>query len=101
MSTDAARVFIELYGNARVPASTWASVRKRFNHLIRYIYYFLTFLPRFDWLASNNRSITDKQGLLGQLVDVSQLKFRERDDIEAVFKFWDNDNKHFDIDKLW
>jgi dynein assembly factor 3 len=37
-------------------------------------------------------------------VDMSQLKFKERDMLEAIFKFWRNPNREkdvFDIEKAW
>ncbi|KAJ1557008.1 Dynein assembly factor 3, axonemal, partial [Nowakowskiella sp. JEL0078] len=37
----------------------------------------------------------------GKLVDISKLKFRERDDLESVFKYWHDPNKKFDAKLLW
>lgn len=35
-------------------------------------------------------------------LDLSQLKFRERDDLEAIFKAWRRaDDKAFDVRRLW
>ena len=47
------------------------------------------------------RAMTDGAGVLGKLIDFSGLKFRERDDIEFVFKFWRDQAKQFDAKSLW
>lgn len=48
------------------------------------------------------RTVTDEKGFLASLVDFSQLKFRERDDLEFTLNFWrQDDKKKFDIQALW
>lgn len=51
--------------------------------------------------ASMCRVVTDNKGFLSSVFDFSQLKFKERDDLEFVFKFWLDESKRFDIDALW
>nr|KAJ3421420.1 Dynein assembly factor 3, axonemal [Polyrhizophydium stewartii] len=45
--------------------------------------------------------MTDEKGLLGKLIDFSALRFRERDDIEFVLKFWRDTTRPFDAQALW
>lgn len=47
--------------------------------------------------------VTDEKGPLQPYIDLSQLRFRERDDLEFVFKFWRNigNKKKFDAKLLW
>ena len=47
------------------------------------------------------RVITDSKGPLAKLIDFGALKFRERDDLEFVFKFWRDSKKPFDAKALW
>lgn len=51
----------------------------------------------------NDRVITDSKGPLSKLIDFGALKFRERDDLEFVFKFWrESETKRpFDVKVLW
>ena len=36
------------------------------------------------------------------MFDLSALKFKERDQLEAIFKFWrSSDDRAFDISKFW
>ncbi|KAI9361161.1 hypothetical protein DFJ73DRAFT_41600 [Zopfochytrium polystomum] len=46
------------------------------------------------------RIVTDGCGPLSSHFDFSWLKFRERDDIEAVLKFWRGDGRSYDIAQL-
>ncbi|KAJ3245595.1 Dynein assembly factor 3, axonemal [Chytriomyces hyalinus] len=44
----------------------------------------------------------DNKGPLASLFSLNLLKFRDRDDLEVVFKFWRDDaKKAYDIEKLW
>ncbi|KAJ3237711.1 Dynein assembly factor 3, axonemal [Chytriomyces hyalinus] len=44
----------------------------------------------------------DSKGPLASLFNLNLLKFRDRDDLEVVFKFWRDDvKKAYDIEKLW
>ena len=80
--TERAELFLECYGNLMIRQKTANWLQTVSSDLIRVV--------------------TDGKGLLGSLVDVSQLKFRERDDIEFVFKFWrDAQNKSFQASQLW
>ena len=47
------------------------------------------------------RCVTDGEGPLAKLFDFRHLKFRERDDLEFVFKFWRDQKRGFDAAKLW
>ncbi len=51
----------------------------------------------------NDSVITDSKGPLSKLIDFGALKFRERDDLEFVFKFWrESETKRpFDVKVLW
>ncbi|EGF76589.1 hypothetical protein BATDEDRAFT_28431 [Batrachochytrium dendrobatidis JAM81] len=76
-----AELFLECYGNLliRKKTATWINA------------YTLPLI----------RAMTDGAGVLGKLIDFSGLKFRERDDIEFVFKFWRDQAKQFDAKSLW
>lgn len=53
---------------------------------------------------SRDTQVTDPDLIkeLFPLVDISQLKFKEHDELEAIFKFWRNpDPKFFPIAELW
>ncbi|KAJ3052228.1 Dynein assembly factor 3, axonemal, partial [Rhizoclosmatium hyalinum] len=44
----------------------------------------------------------DSAGPLAPLFNFSHLRFKDRDDLEVVFKFWRDDSKKaYEIDKLW
>ncbi|KAJ3293134.1 asparagine-linked glycosylation protein [Rhizoclosmatium sp. JEL0117] len=44
----------------------------------------------------------DSAGTLAPLFNFSHLRFKDRDDLEVVFKFWRDDSKKaYEIDKLW
>jgi len=50
------------------------------------------------------RTITDydeSKSKLSKIIDVSNLKFRERDDLEFVFKFWRSPKNNYEILKYW
>jgi hypothetical protein len=34
-------------------------------------------------------------------LDLSSLKYRERDDLESTFRFWTDSQKQFPVEKLW
>ena len=59
----------------------------------------------FNWILERSsdliRVVTDGKGPLAELIDFSQLKFRERDDIEFVFKYWRDTSRKFDGPLLW
>ncbi|KAJ3285502.1 Dynein assembly factor 3, axonemal [Borealophlyctis nickersoniae] len=74
-------LFLELYGNILVREKTAAFIREQASQLIRVV--------------------TDGTGLLSKIMDFSQLKFRERDDLEFVFKFWRDEKRSFDVVRLW
>jgi dynein assembly factor 3 len=78
-------LYLELYGNVLMRSHTSHYVKDKANELIR--------------------MITDPDGLMKQIlpfVDVSLLKFKERDMLEGIFKFWRNsDNKTIDIQQHW
>ncbi|KAI8915779.1 hypothetical protein EDD86DRAFT_196799 [Gorgonomyces haynaldii] len=78
---DRIELFLECYGNLLVREKTHQFIVEQAKELIRIV--------------------TDGKGLLGQICDFSQLKFRERDDIEFVLQFWRDSKKSFDGPKLW
>ena len=78
---DRADLFLEVYGNTLVRDKTAQFIKQESSKLIR--------------------CLTDQKGPLSSILDFSHLKFRERDDLEFVFKFWRDEKKSFDISKLW
>ncbi|KAL7747463.1 hypothetical protein RI367_007219 [Sorochytrium milnesiophthora] len=81
-----AQLFLELYGNGLIRGRSASYVCDQAKHL--------------------TRLVTDQTGCLSGLVRFDRLKFRERDDLESVFKFWQQTegsrgHKVFDIVKLW
>ncbi|XP_043915185.1 dynein axonemal assembly factor 3 [Protopterus annectens] len=77
-------LYLELHGNSLIRSQTAAYLQEKAQFLIKCITnldYFQCRLPA---------------------VDVSALKFKERDQLEAIFKFWRNpDLKIFQMDKMW
>lgn len=49
------------------------------------------------------KTLTDDnfKSQLSRIVDLSRLKYRERDDIEFVVNFWNNEKKNLDCAALW
>ncbi|XP_042200968.1 dynein axonemal assembly factor 3 [Callorhinchus milii] len=77
-------LLLELFGNSLIRSQTAAYLQEKANLFIRYV--------------------TDPDYLQEKmpLVDLSALKFKERDLLEGTFKFWRNpDQKVFQINKLW
>ena len=75
-----ANLFLEVYGNVKV--------QERTN---RYI----------EQLGQRLRAlVTDGRGCLEEIVELSLLKYRERDELEDVFKSYSRSNP-FDINSLW
>jgi dynein assembly factor 3 len=58
-----------------------------------------------DWIQEKAtdliRVMTDNEGTLSEVIDFGNLKFRERDDIEFVLKFWRDTSRNFDGPALW
>ncbi|KNE62527.1 hypothetical protein AMAG_07739 [Allomyces macrogynus ATCC 38327] len=75
-----AELYLELYGCLFLRQKTHEWLRSKINDLIRIV--------------------TDAQDTLGALMIFNALRFRERDDIEFVFKFWKSTSV-FQLDKLW
>ncbi|XP_013908754.1 PREDICTED: dynein assembly factor 3, axonemal isoform X1 [Thamnophis sirtalis] len=76
--------FLELMGNTHLRSQTAAYLQEKAALFIRYI--------------------TDSDFQLANLpvLDFSALKFRERDQLEAIFQFWRNpDPQAFQIKQLW
>lgn len=77
-------LFLELYGNLLVRQQSVEYVQKMSNEFIKMV-------TDFDYLEKRLPCI-----------DMSQLKFKERDFMEGIFKFWRNkDLKTFDVEKMW
>ncbi|KAH6561236.1 hypothetical protein BASA50_000242 [Batrachochytrium salamandrivorans] len=74
-------LFLECYGNLLLRKKTSSWINSQSSSLIR--------------------AMTDGTGILGKMIDFSNLKFRERDDIESVLKFWRDEKKSFDAKSLW
>ncbi|XP_078286556.1 dynein axonemal assembly factor 3 isoform X1 [Rhinoraja longicauda] len=77
-------LFLELFGNSLIRSQTATYLQQSADNFIHYV--------------------TDLDCLEKKLpmVDMCSLKFKERDQLEAIFKFWrDPDAKMFQISKLW
>uniref|UniRef100_A0A8C4Q253 Dynein axonemal assembly factor 3 n=1 Tax=Eptatretus burgeri TaxID=7764 RepID=A0A8C4Q253_EPTBU len=77
-------MFLELFGNTLIRSSTVSYLSETANFLIR--------------------AVTDPEFLRLMLpcFNITALKFKERDQLEAIFKFWKNpDRGVFPIDKFW
>nr|XP_028559146.1 dynein assembly factor 3, axonemal isoform X3 [Podarcis muralis] len=76
--------FLELMGNTLLRGQTAAYLQEKAKLFIRYV------------------TDPDFQQAHLPLVDLSALKFKERDQLEAIFKFWRNpDPQTFQIKQLW
>ncbi|EDO37526.1 predicted protein [Nematostella vectensis] len=77
-------LFLELFGNSLIRPQASEYLQRTSNDFIRMV-------TDFDYLE-------DKLPIF----DITQLKFKERDLLEGIFKFWRNsDPKFFDICKFW
>ncbi|XP_068707855.1 dynein axonemal assembly factor 3-like isoform X2 [Montipora foliosa] len=77
-------LFLELFGNSLVRPQTNEYLQQKSNKFIR-------FITDLDYLEASL-----------PVFDFSHLKFKERDQLECIFKFWRNpDPKQFDICKHW
>ncbi|XP_038639835.1 dynein assembly factor 3, axonemal-like isoform X1 [Scyliorhinus canicula] len=77
-------LLLELFGNSLIRSQTAAYLQDKANLFIRYV--------------------TDLDFLHKQLpmINMSGLKFKEKDQLEAIFKFWRNpDPKVFQITRMW
>lgn len=76
------QLFMDVFGNTLLRASSAGYVSSKANHLIN--------------------CITECDKRLQPIFDVSQLKYFERDILVKIFNFWrDKDENHFDIDAHW
>ena len=81
---DKTELFLELYGNSLVREQSAQYVETMSHELIRMV-------TDFDYLAEKL-----------PMFDLNQLKYKERDFMEGIFKFWRNKEKFpFDILKCW
>ncbi|CAB4020560.1 Hypothetical predicted protein [Paramuricea clavata] len=77
-------LFLELFGNSLIRPQTSEYLQEKANECIRMV-------TDLEYMKENF-----------PLVDMSLLKFKERDLLEGIFKFWRNpDGKLFDITKCW
>ena len=77
-------LFLELFGNSLIRPQTSEYLQEKANEYIRMV-------TNLDYMKEKF-----------PLVDMSLLKFKERDMLEGVFKFWRNtDGRLFDISKCW
>ncbi|XP_055899898.1 dynein axonemal assembly factor 3-like [Biomphalaria glabrata] len=82
---DKVELFLELYGNSLVRQQSSQYVQRMVDELIRMV-------TDFDYM---------KKKL--PFLDLTQLKYKERDFLESIFKLWRNKDKKaiFDISKCW
>ncbi len=78
---DKSEKYLEVFGNLFLRQKTWDFVEERSLDLIRVI--------------------TDGKGALADIFDCRHLKFKEKDDLEFVFKFWRDPKKKFDVATMW
>ncbi|XP_062918564.1 dynein axonemal assembly factor 3-like isoform X2 [Mobula hypostoma] len=77
-------LLLELFGNSLIRSQSANYLQENANNFIHYI-------TDLDYLHKKL-----------PMVDMGSLKFKERDQLEAIFKFWRNpDPKVFQINKLW
>lgn len=77
-------VFLELMGNTLIRSQTAAYLQEKSDLFIRYV------------------TNLDFQQADLPILDLSALKFKERDQLEAIFRFWQNpDPRAFQIKQLW
>ncbi|XP_022107212.1 dynein assembly factor 3, axonemal-like isoform X2 [Acanthaster planci] len=77
-------LFLEVFGNSLVRRQTRDYIVSKANDFIRMV-------TDLDYLARELPAF-----------DLSLLKFKERDQLEAIFKFWrGSDDRVFDISKCW
>ncbi|KAE8593458.1 hypothetical protein XENTR_v10019146 [Xenopus tropicalis] len=77
-------LFLELFGNSLIRNKTASYLQEKSELFIRYV-------TDPDYQQSNV-----------PLLNLSSIKFKERDKLEDIFKFWRNaDPKLFPIDKYW
>ena len=77
-------LFLEILGNSLIRKETADYIRTRSNNFIR--------------LVTDPSAMAKERPYL----DISNLKFKEIDQLEAIFKFWRNDSGNiFDIKNLW
>ncbi|KAK3102223.1 hypothetical protein FSP39_009733 [Pinctada imbricata] len=77
-------LFMELFGNLLIRKQSSEYIEKMANEFIHMV-------TDFDYLEEKIPNL-----------DLSQLKFKERDFMEAIFKFWRNpDATIFDAEKCW
>lgn len=81
-------LFLEIFGNLFVRTYTAKHIQKRANEFIK-------FITDIDFLKASNLGV----------FDFEQLKFKERDFLEGIFKFWRLENSeekpYFPADKCW
>jgi dynein assembly factor 3 len=79
-----AELFLELYGNSLIRQQTFEYLQAKCDQFIK-------FVTNLDYMAQKFK-----------LLDLSQLKFKERDTLESIFKFWRNsDHTTFPVAELW
>lgn len=75
-----ANTFLELYGNIKLQNKTEKLVDQKAKHLINFV--------------------TKGLGRLATIVDLSQLKYKDKDNMENVFKSYSTNNR-LDVDTLF
>ncbi|KAI8839716.1 hypothetical protein BJ741DRAFT_598488 [Chytriomyces cf. hyalinus JEL632] len=81
-NAEQSQFFLEVFGNTFLRGKSYDAVKSLATSLIILL--------------------GDNKGPLASLFNLNLLKFRDRDDLEVVFKFWRDDaKKAYDIEKLW
>ncbi|KAI9349625.1 hypothetical protein BDR26DRAFT_852486 [Obelidium mucronatum] len=76
------QLFLEVFGNIYLREKSYQTVKQLATKLLILL--------------------GDSEGSLAPLFNFSHLRFKDRDDLEVVFKFWRDDvKKVYEIDKLW
>ncbi|XP_006814135.1 dynein axonemal assembly factor 3-like [Saccoglossus kowalevskii] len=77
-------LFLEIYGNSLIRSHSSQYIVNKANEFIKYV-------TDLDYMKE-----------MMPIFDISALKFKERDQLEAIYKFWRNpDVKVYDISKYW
>ncbi|KAM9299404.1 dynein axonemal assembly factor 3 [Gastrophryne carolinensis] len=77
-------MFLEVFGNSLIRSKTACYLQEKCEHFIRCV------------------TDSEYQQSVLPLLDMSSLKFKERDELECIFKFWRSpDPKLFPIERYW
>ncbi|OON23859.1 hypothetical protein X801_00229, partial [Opisthorchis viverrini] len=98
---DKTETFLELFGNTLLRENVATYLRHVASEFIRYDFVGRNELDPtklFDRIVTSFDSGDENLSF----IDLSNLKFKERDILESIFKFWrKSDTKEFEINKIW